>query len=45
MAVTPTHLYWVNPNGGTVNQADLDGTNPHALLTGQDGPFGVAVGP
>ena len=34
-----------NPNGGTVNQANLDGSNPHALFANQGAPYGVAVGP
>jgi Abnormal spindle-like microcephaly-assoc'd, ASPM-SPD-2-Hydin len=41
-------LYWTDfSNGtfssGTINEASLDGSNPQALITGQNGPFGVAV--
>jgi len=28
---------------GSVNQANLDGTTPHGLASGQDSPWGVAV--
>ena len=45
MAVSSGSVYWANPNGGTVNEANLDGSNPHALFANQNGPFGVAVGP
>jgi hypothetical protein len=41
----PSHLYWANhfgQGGGTVNEADLDGGNPRAIVTGNE-PFGVAV--
>jgi hypothetical protein len=44
VAVDSTYVYWVNPDGGTVNQANLDGSNPHALVTRQNS-YGVAVGP
>lgn len=44
------HLYWANfgasPDTGTIDDANLDGTSPHALVTGlNSGPAGVAVGP
>ena len=45
VAVDSTSVYWANPNGGTVNQANLDGSNPHALFANQGAPYGVAVGP
>jgi Domain of unknown function (DUF5050) len=40
-----THLYWIdNGDGiGTVNEANLDGTSPRAIATGQDNPVGVAA--
>jgi hypothetical protein len=41
----PSHLYWANhfgQGGGTINEAGLDGTGPHAIVTGNE-PFGVAV--
>ena len=44
MAVTSTHLYWVNPDGGTVNWANLNGSGATALFTNQFS-WGVAVGP
>jgi hypothetical protein len=40
------HLYWANNGDGTIWEADWpDGTNPHAIVTGQQLPAGVAVGP
>jgi sugar lactone lactonase YvrE len=47
-APAATRLYWVNEdldsgNGGTINEANLDGTNPQTIITGQDFPFGMAV--
>jgi virginiamycin B lyase len=46
--VLPSHLYWVsgtNPNfpSGTVNVANLDGTSPRSIVTGQRQPWGVAA--
>ena len=42
--VTFGHIYWGDALAGTVNAAGLDGSNPHALVTGQNLAFGVAVG-
>src|SRR5215468_17723 len=46
----PRFLYWTNSpmtatgcGNGTVNQAGLDGTRPHAIVTGQACPTGVAA--
>ena len=36
-------LYWANYGTGSINQANLDGSNPKAIVTGQDSPIGVAV--
>jgi hypothetical protein len=44
VAVDPGHLYWVNYGDGTVWRANLDGTNPHAIIGGQYRPGWVAVG-
>lgn len=42
-------LYWANQGtstpSGTVNEANLNGTEPHTIITGQYDPFGMAVGP
>ena len=38
-------LYWANGGDGTIWQANLDGSNPQALVTGQHDPVGVAVDP
>jgi Low-density lipoprotein receptor repeat class B len=35
------HIYWAA--GSTIKQASLDGSSPHAVVTGQNHPFGVAV--
>jgi hypothetical protein len=43
VAVDASHIYWSDTN---IFQANLDGTNPHTLITGLNfGPAGVAVGP
>jgi hypothetical protein len=48
--VLASHLYWVNrgtsPNfpSGTINRANLDGTSPRPIVTGQDAASGVTVG-
>jgi hypothetical protein len=44
-APAATHLYWVDNNDatGTVNEANLDGTDPQTIITGQDNPDGLAV--
>jgi hypothetical protein len=45
-ALAATHLYWVDngPDGiGTVNKANLDGTSPQTIVTGQGNPDGLAV--
>ena len=48
IATGAAHLYWADtvPAGvnGTINEANLDGTSPDTIVTGQDQPEGVAVG-
>lgn len=43
------HLYWATDNGvkdgGTIVEANLDGSNPQTIASGQNDPIGVAVGP
>ena len=39
----PAHVYWAA--GGSIWQANLDGSSPHVMVTGQHDPLGVAVGP
>ena len=39
-------LYWANTDGGkngTINNANLDGSSPGAIVGGQNAPAGVAV--
>jgi Domain of unknown function (DUF5050) len=41
----PSHPYWANhfgQGGGTIKETNLDGSNPHAIVTGNE-PFGLAV--
>jgi hypothetical protein len=52
VAVDSSHVYWADldlgttGHDGTINEASLpDGSNPQALITGQNLPSGVAVGP
>jgi len=42
VAVDASHLYWASIGDGTVNQATLDGSSPHTIVTGQNSPSGVA---
>lgn len=42
--VVPSHIYWDNQGDATINEANLDGTSPHAIVTGLSKPVGVAVG-
>jgi len=37
----PGHLYWAA--GGSIWEAGLDGSSPHAIVTGQHDPAGVAA--
>lgn len=39
----PPALYWSNFWAGTIVEANLDGTNPQVIASGQDSPHGVAV--
>ena len=50
VAVNASHLYWttaddgnLDPNSGTIVEANLDGSNPQTIATGQSFPEGVAV--
>ncbi|HEX6488709.1 MAG TPA: DUF5050 domain-containing protein [Candidatus Dormibacteraeota bacterium] len=36
-------LYWTNRGDGTIVEANLDGSNPATIVTGQNAPQGVAV--
>ena len=37
------HLYWTDELRGDIMEANIDGTDPHAIVTGQVNPVGVAV--
>ena len=37
------NIYWADAGDSTVNSAALDGSNPQAIVNGQDDPIGVAV--
>lgn len=50
MAVDANHIYWAStglyvPAVGSINVANLDGTNPQAIVSDQNGPTMVALGP
>jgi hypothetical protein len=38
VAVNSSNLYWTDTGSGTINEASLDGTSPHAVVTGQSLP-------
>lgn len=40
-----SHLYWADLNQGAIAEANLDGGNPHIIVTGQDIPQMMAVTP
>ena len=39
----PTRMYWTDRRAGTIQQADLDGTNVETLVTGIGSPAGLLV--
>ena len=39
----PTRMYWTDRRAGTIQQADLDGTNVETLVTGIGSPAGLFV--
>lgn len=50
MAADASHVYWADEGdetagNGTISEASPDGSSPHAIVTGQTTPTGVAVGP
>jgi hypothetical protein len=40
--LVPGHLFWTS-GGSMINQANLDGSNQQAIVSGRDGQDGVAV--
>jgi hypothetical protein len=45
LAVGSSHIYWPDPYGGTIKEANLDGTGVTTVASGLFDPSGVAVGP
>jgi hypothetical protein len=44
IAANSSGLYWENANAGTIGQSNLDGSNPHTIVTGFAGSVcGIAV--
>ena len=44
MAISAGHLYWSNiGDNEAIWEANLDGSDPHPIVTGQDNPTGVAA--
>jgi sugar lactone lactonase YvrE len=48
VAVDASQLYWANstdfwPGNGAIWRANLDGSNPQAIVYGQNNPVGMAV--
>lgn len=44
VAVDHEHVYWSNPDTGTIGRARIDGSDPDpSFITGADSPCGVAV--
>ena len=43
VAVSSTHLYWADGCQDVITVANLDGSDPHTLIAGQWGSYGVAV--
>ena len=44
MAVDGAHIYWINPDSGTIGRANLDGTGvDQSFITGAAPPVSVAV--
>jgi hypothetical protein len=43
VAVNAGNLYWADINDGGISAANLDGSNPHTIITNQNEPEGVAV--
>jgi hypothetical protein len=50
VAADASHVYWADEGdetagNGTISEANPDGSSPHAIVTGQTTPTGVAVDP
>jgi hypothetical protein len=43
VAVNADHVYWADANHGAISEANLDGSNPHTLITDQNVLEGVTV--
>jgi hypothetical protein len=42
--VDGSRIYWTDSGNGTINEANLDGSQPHILFGSQDGPAGITGG-
>lgn len=45
LALDSSHVYWTEQNTDTIMRANLDGSDPTSVVTGQEFPTGIAVGP
>jgi sugar lactone lactonase YvrE len=43
LGAAPSFIYWANSGDGTIRQANLDGSDVQAIVSGQDQPQAVAV--
>jgi hypothetical protein len=43
--VADGHLYWADQLSGTITEAKPGRTDPQVIISGQNGPIGLAIGP
>ena len=43
LAINASHIYWVNEGNGSIWEANLDASNPHAVITGLNSPDAIAL--
>jgi hypothetical protein len=44
VVVDGTRIYWTDIAGGTVNESNIVGPQPHTLVSGQDNPSSITIG-
>ena len=44
VVVDGTRIYWTDIAGGTVNESNIVGPQPHSLFGGQDDPSSITIG-